>query len=461
MYDITIIGAGVSSVFLAYKLQEQNKNLTIHIIDKGKPLEDRVCPTDHGGTCNCKACPKYYGFAGLGKSEGKFNYTNDFGGQLGDKIGEQEALELMDEVDRILCSYGADQIEAYSTQNPDLEREAKTYGLDVLSTSVRHLGTKLATNIFQKLFDDLKDFISFTFEADVQAISESDKGFSIQTNHGSFHSTKVVLATGMSGSEWMQKQCTSLGIQPSRTRVDLGLRIEMNRKQMNPLLQHTFETKLRYRGKDYEATTYCMNPGGRIIRKHQSGLVMADGQNYGEKNEQTKNLNYSLFVPRYFNTYEEARTYSRSIIEGVNQEKGRIVVQRLGDLYKQQASTQKGIEMNSIRPSLAEIEPGNLINEMPELYLRAYLDMTEALEGLIGEKLNEDTLLYAMDAKFYEPKVETNKTFESNIPNLFLVGDCSGDTHSLSQAAASGLFLGKYLSNVEDKQFEQVVENRH
>lgn len=31
---------------------------------------------------------------------------------------------------------------------------------------------------------------------------------------------------------------------------------------------------------------------------------------------------------------------------------------------------------------------------------------------------------------------------------LFLVGDCSGVTHSLSQAAASGLYVGKYLSDM-------------
>ncbi len=204
MYDITIIGAGVSSVFLAYKLQEENSNLSIHIIDKGKELKDRVCPADHGGTCSCEACPKYYGFAGLGKSEGKFNYTNDFGGQLGDKIGESKTLELMNEVDRILCSYGADQIDKYSTQNPELEQEAKEYGLDVLSTSVRHLGTKLATDIFQKMYDELADHITFTFEADVQTITPTDTGFDLTTNQGIYHTSKLVLATGMSGSDWMQ-----------------------------------------------------------------------------------------------------------------------------------------------------------------------------------------------------------------------------------------------------------------
>ncbi len=178
---------------------------------------------------------------------------------------------------------------------------------------------------------------------------------------------------------------------------------------------------------------------------------MADGQNHGEKSYPTENLNYSLFVPRYFDTYEEARNYARSVIESVNQGRDRIVVQRLGDLNKQRASSQSSIESNSIKPSLEQIEAGQLTDELPPLYIRAYLEMAQAMEGLIGEKLSEDTLLHALDAKFYEPKVETDMNFESNIKNLFLIGDCSGDTHSLSQAAASGLFLGKYLSNIEGR----------
>ncbi|WP_243292695.1 NAD(FAD)-utilizing dehydrogenase [Bacillus sp. FJAT-47783] len=445
MFDITIIGAGVSGVFLAYKLLEQNKNLHIHMIDRGKKLEDRVCSLDKGEPCHCKVCPKYYGFGGLGKSEGKFNYTNDFGGHLGEKIGYDKALELMEEVDDILCSFGGDQVDMYSTKNDELEETAQSFGLQVLSTNVRHLGTKLATEIFQKLYIHLKD-VTFTFEATVDSITQHEDSFTISSNQGTFQTHKLVLATGMSGSQWLQEQCTNLGIAPSKTRVDLGLRVEMNRKQMAPLLKNTFETKLRYNGEDYQATTYCMNPGGRIIRKHQNGFVMADGQNYREKSQPTENLNFSLFVPRYFDTYEEAQAYARSIIGKINQGKGRIVGQRLGDLRQNKSTTQDCLKRNSIPPSLPDIEAGNVAKEMPKLYIRAFREMARALEGLIGEPLHEDTLLYALDAKFYEPKVETNETFESNIPGLFLVGDCSGETHSLSQAAASGLFVGEYLS---------------
>ncbi|MGF9775689.1 NAD(FAD)-utilizing dehydrogenase, partial [Priestia aryabhattai] len=87
MYDITIVGSGVSSIFLAYTLLQSNQKILI--LEKGKPLEQRDCASDHGEPCHCDLCEKYFGFAGLGKSEGKFNYTSNFGGELAQKIGKE------------------------------------------------------------------------------------------------------------------------------------------------------------------------------------------------------------------------------------------------------------------------------------------------------------------------------------------------------------------------------------
>lgn len=444
MFDVTIIGAGVSGVFLAYKLLEVRPDTRILMIDKGKKLLERVCPLDQGKTCDCHACTKYFGFGGLGKSEGKFNYTNDFGGRLGEKVGNDTALQLMLEVDHILCQFGAAQVASYSTKNTELEHAAKLHGLQVLSTQVRHLGTKLATDILQSMYMHLNR-VEFTFETMVSTISKGDDGFTVDTDQGTFRSKKVVVATGMSGTKWLQGQCDALGISPTITRLDLGLRVEMSLKQMDPLLKQTFETKLRYKSDDYVATTYCMNPGGRIIRKYQHGFVLADGQNYREVGYPTENINFTLFVPRYFPSFLEAQTFAQSVIQSINKDEGRIVVQRLGDLRKNQVTTEKKLASNSISPSLSSIEAGSVQREMPELYVRAFLDMAGALEGLIGEKLLDDTLLYALDAKFYEPKVETNKHFETKVKGFYLIGDCSGETHSLSQAAASGILLGEHL----------------
>jgi uncharacterized FAD-dependent dehydrogenase len=445
MYDITIIGAGISGIFAAHTLAQGNQKILM--IDKGKPLQERICPLDRGESCSCESCAKYIGFGGLGKSEGKYNYTNDFGGNLDTKVGYHPSLKLMEEVDQILCQYGGDQAAMYSTENPLLARKAKQAGFEVLTTKVRHLGTNLSETVLQRIFVALQTRIQFMFDTEVKLIHKDNDYWELVTpNQGSFYSRKVIIATGRSGNEWLSAQCASLGISQNFTRVDLGIRLEMRSNQLDAILQDAFETKLQYAGEGFTATTYCMNPQGRVIRKYQDGLVMADGQNYREQLEGSSNLNFTLFIPNYFSSVHEANQHSHSIIGGINQGRERIVAQRLGDLRKGQATKLSDMSQNSVRPTL-EAEAGNLLQEVPGLYTQSLLKFLEALEQVLEEPIDEDTILYGLDGKFYAPRIETSDTFETSAGNLFVIGDCSGVTHSLSQAAASGVYVGQNLMN--------------
>ena len=443
MYDVTIIGAGVSGIFMAYQLTELYPDYKIRLIDKGKKLSERNCKARSKEECSCGVCDQYIGFAGLGKSEGKFNYTNDFGGSLGRKIGMVQAEKLMWEVDRILCSFGGEDAELYHTHNPKLEEKVKNVGLEVLTTSVRHLGTNRSRQVFQRLYEVLANRIDLQFETDVHTIEKSEC-FEITTSKGNIKTKKVVISTGNSGSEWMYRQCEQLGLVPGPARLDLGIRVEMRGDQLDAILKGTFETKLHIKREAFKATTYCMNPNGRIIRKYQHGLVMPDGQNKREKDDPGNNLNFTLFVPSFYSSKEEADHVAREVIGGINRGRDRIVVQRLQDLRKQQATTPQHLNANSILPSLAG-EAGNLVDEVPNIYLFALQEFLDSLEKLIGEPIDEETLLYGIDGKFYEAKIQTNDVFETDLSGLYLIGDCSGETHSLSQAAASGLYAAKMI----------------
>jgi uncharacterized protein len=443
-HDITIIGAGVSSIFFAYTLMNKNQDARIHMIDVGKELENRVCGLDAGNECACEGtCSKYAGFAGLGKSEGKFNYTNAFGGELYRKIGENHALHLMEEVDEILCQFGGSAREKYSTKNALLSEKAERHGLNVLSTEVRHLGSGLAHEIFQKMYEFMCERVSFTFETKVETVKKKNNGFELQTNRGRFMTGRLVVGTGMSGSIWLKSMMESFGVHPGETRLDMGFRVEMKSDQLQSILQDTFETKLKIERDHYQATTYCMNPRGRIIRKYQNGLVMPDGQNALEKDTPSANLNFTLFVPRYYSSYEEALDVAKNVIGGINNGKDRIVVQRLGDFIKNRKT--ETLFYNEVEPSL-EAEWGDARKQVPTLYGEALIDFFGALEGLIDEEIHRDTLIYGLDAKFYEPKLFTNEYLESEVPGIYLIGDCSGVTHSLSQAAACGIYLGNHLA---------------
>lgn len=449
MYDISIVGAGVSGIFLAYTLLQTETKLKILMIEKGRKFIDRICPIESGLSkkcIDCKICNKIQGFGGMGRSEGKFNYTNDFGGHLGEKIGNENVINLMEYIDKTLCLFGADKVKLYSTENEELSRMAKENNCSILTTKVRHLGTTLSYEILNKMYLYLENKVDIKFEIDIISIDKMNNVFNLNSNENVFQSKIVVLATGISGGEKFLKYCKSFNIEPYRSRLDLGIRVEMKGDQLDPILKDSLETKISYQGDEFEATTYCMNPKGKVIKKYQEGLVMADGQNYLETDKPSCNLNFSIFVPKYFSSSNEAKECARSIIKSINQGKERIVLQRFEDLIKNRATTKEQLAKNSIQPTL-EGEGGNLYNEIPKIYIDALLRIFESMENLIGKEIHKDTLLYGIDAKFYEPEISTNAYFETKEEGLYVLGDCSGITCSLSQAAASAVYLGRYLLN--------------
>ena len=83
------------------------------------------------------------GFGGAGTlSDGKYNLTTEFGGDLHRYVGQEKAMELMNYVDGVLCEYDHHQSKLFSTANSDLKTTALRNDLHLLSAQVRHFGTE-------------------------------------------------------------------------------------------------------------------------------------------------------------------------------------------------------------------------------------------------------------------------------------------------------------------------------
>ncbi|GAA0731664.1 hypothetical protein [Clostridium oceanicum] len=449
MYDITIIGAGVSGIFTAYTLVSKNEKLDIKLIDIGNPIEKRICKIKSEGSYKCKncdVCNKFLGFGGLGKSEGKFNYTSDFGGDLQDLIGENSFNYCMSEVDNILKKFGGDKVNLYSTYNESFQNKLEKQGFKVLTSKVRHLGTKLSNEIIKGIEEYLNERVSISLNTNVKDISKEGENFVLSTNKEIFKSRKVVLATGYTGLQWLQRQCKKFNIKFGKTRVDLGFRIEFLENDLKEITKETLETKLSLKVDNTIATTYCMNPKGRVIKKYQRGFVFADGQNYLEGDGPTLNTNFTLFIPKYFPSGKAGDRYVKNIMTKINSLDKEIVMQRLGDLINNRSTTKEKILNNSVTPTL-NCNPGNLNEIIPKEYINITIEFFKRLEKIIKKPINKDAILYGLDAKFYNPYIHIDKTFQNKIEGLFFIGDCSGVTYSLSQAAASGVYLGNIILN--------------
>ena len=123
---------------------------------------------------------------------------------------------------------------------------------------------------------------------------------------------------------------------------------------------------------------------------------------------------------------------------------GGVIVQRFGDLIRGRRSTVKRVEEGLVTPTLTAT-PGDLSLVLPKRILDGIIEMIYALDRIAPGTANDDTLLYGVEVKFYNMEVEVNEHLETCHKGLYVIGDGSGITHSLSHASASGVYVARDL----------------
>lgn len=452
-YDIIIVGAGASGVFMSYELTKLDNQAKILMIDKGAPLDDRQCPIKKGApTClKCDPCHIMNGYGGAGTlSDGKYNITTQFGGDLHNYVGTEHALGLMEYVDEVLCSMGGAEAKLYSTASSELKTTALRNNLHLLEAKVRHLGTDRNVKILGRVFDYCKEKVDMMFRTTIQDVAqESDGGFTVTTSGGeNFYCKDLVLATGRSGSKWASKICDQMGIGQKRNRVDIGVRVELPGEIFKHITDDVYESKIVYKTDKYNdmVRTFCMNPYGEVVAENTNGIVTVNGHSYADPALRTENTNFALLVSNHFTEpFRDSNEYGESIAKLSNMLGGGVLLQRFGDLVKGRRSSARRMEKCFTRPTL-QATPGDLSLVIPKRQLDNIIEMIYALDKIAPGTANEDTLLYGVEVKFYNSKIEVDENLETKIKGLYALGDGSGVTHSLSQASASGVHVGRILA---------------
>ena len=451
-YDVIIVGAGPGGIYTAYELTRLKPELKVAVFEAGHSLDRRRCPIDGEkvkSCIGCKSCSIMSGFGGAGAfSDGKYNITNDFGGTLYEYIGKKQALDLMRYVDEINMRYGGEGTRLYSTAGTRFKKLCIQNDLHLLDASVRHLGTDINYIVLENLYGLLKDKVTFFFDTPVEQITLADGGYQVRCGEATYTCEECVVSAGRSGSKWMESVCRELDIPTKSNRVDIGVRVELPAEVFSHLTDELYESKIVYRTEKYgdKVRTFCMNPKGAVVNENTNGIITVNGHSYEDPARQTENTNFALLVAKHFSEpFKDSNGYGESIARLSNMLGGGVIVQRFGDLIRGRRSTPKRMEDSFITPTL-NATPGDLSLVLPKRILDGIIEMIYALDKVAPGTANDDTLLYGVEVKFYNMEVAVDERLETRHKGLYIIGDGSGITHSLSHASASGVHVARNIA---------------
>lgn len=455
-YDLIVVGAGPTGIFVVLELLARQPELDILVLEKGNDLEQRVCPMNikEINCIKCASCSIVSGWGGAGAfSDGKLSLSPRIGGNLDQYIEWQQLKELISYVDDIYLKFGApDRIFGVDAGKiEEIEAKAIKANLQFIPASLRHLGTGYSMTVLQAMQDYIEDQgVRIRFGVNVaQLLVEDQQIKGVVTTEGERIDARFVMtAPGRENAEWLSREAVRLGIEMSINPVDIGVRVECPSVITEELTDNIYESKLVYQTPTFDdkVRTFCMSPYGQVVNENNQGLITVNGHSHAEI--KTKNTNFALLVSKTFTEpFHQPITYGKAIAKLANLLGGGVLVQRLGDLLNGHRSTPERIARGIVEPSLKKATPGDLSLVLPYRHLTDIIEMIEALDQLAPGLYSRDTLLYGVEVKFYSSRLKVNQQLETKINNLFVGGDGAGITRGLMQASVSGVVVARSILN--------------
>ncbi|HEY8392395.1 MAG TPA: FAD-dependent oxidoreductase [Capillibacterium sp.] len=451
-YDVIIIGGGPAGIFAALELVERTGKILI--VEKGKDLAERVCPSkkQHIPCAKCQPCSIVCGWGGAGAfSDGKLTLSTEVGGFLDEYISKDRLHKMIRYVDDLYLRFGAPH-EVYGDDEEkvaEIEKKAVLADLRLIPSRIRHLGSGRTLEVLQAMKDYLeaKGVEVALNSVCEELLVENGVAVGVRLKDGAeYRAPYIIVGPGREGSGWLVAEGRRLGLKTTVNPVDIGVRVELPAEVMEPLTSVVFESKFIYYSRSFEdrVRTFCMCPYGEVVAENNDGLITVNGHSHAHK--KTANTNFAVLVSKNFTEpFKEPIKYGKYIAGLANLLGGGVLVQRLGDLQMGRRSTPERLKKGLVIPTLPEATPGDLSLVLPYRHLLAIMEMLKALDTIAPGVNSRNTLLYGVEVKFYSSRLDLSANLETKIPGLFAVGDGAGVTRGLMQASISGVIVGQEI----------------
>ncbi|MCL0047965.1 FAD-binding protein [Dehalococcoidia bacterium] len=453
-YDVVVVGSGPAGIFTALELA-QSSDLNILLLEKGKALGNRHCPSidNHSDCRSCSPCGMVSGWGGAGAfSDGKLTLSLDVGGRLKRYLGPQRTEELIGYVDQRYLEFGGpDRLYGLGPEVEQLRQKAGLAGLRLIPVAIRHLGTEHCRVVLQRMHDFLANRVEMRSGTAVTSIVARDgKIKGIETEDGESIETRyLVVAPGREGSDWLVREAALLGLTKHNNPVDLGLRVEVPQAVLRSLTDVLYESKLEFYSRAFKdrIRTFCVCPAGEVTMESTGGtdpVITVNGHSYAAR--KTDRTNFALLGSATFSKpFNDPIAYGRSVARLANILSGGVILQRLGDLRKGRCSTLAGMEKWAVQPTLGSATPGDISAVLPYRFLKGIKEMLTAMDRLVPGIASPHTLLYGIEVKFYSSRLQLTQHLETEIANMFAIGDGAGVSRGLVQASASGVVAAREI----------------
>ncbi|MEG1663341.1 MAG: FAD-binding protein [Clostridia bacterium] len=461
-----MVGAGPAGIFTAIELIRLNSHKKIVIVEKGQPIEHRVCPKSYGGACkNCKPyCHITTGFSGAGAfSDGKLSLSHEVGGELPELLGGEFTQSLIDYTDKIYLEFGADDhIEGLGNEEKvrEIRKKAIRAGLKLVDCPIRHMGTERAQGIYLAIENYLRangvDMIFGTQCSNIILEDNICKGVYIENAKGGERqeilADKTIIATGRRGADWLERICSEHNIAHASGVVDIGVRVEVRNEIMDDINSVLYESKLIGYPAPFKnkVRIFCQNPGGFVSQEnYDNDLAVVNGHSYKEL--KSANTNLAILCSHSFTEpFNQPIEYAQKIGELTNMlGAGKILVQRYGDILDGKRTWEKELSMSNVRPTLKDAVAGDITAAMPYRSMLCIINFIQAVDQVVPGFAGYETLLYSPELKFYSNKIKMDTSLNTSIAGLHCLGDSSGWTRGLMMASCMGVHMAREIEKIE------------